>query len=728
MPKNQEFEKIFASFVSRYGAKKGEDAYSAWLSKKGYDDTKPLSGQKKESKEHLCLIRGVEIKEGDQDFHVYGLIATDHVDEYDQDPRTAGIPDLIPKVTLDSMASYLNQGLGGYCGVHHSEGRTGEYGALADTKENPAKVVELADGHYGLYVDTKVLKNDAIGMKIVDGFKKGDLNSFSITYDTDNMQTVDFEVVEDKLVRVLTPETKLFGYTAASHPVNPNAIALGFGYKEFKEIMVKPTQVDETKENNPEQKMEDIQKLKADLEAKESALQKKEAEFEAKEREAKEKIVAEQAALELKAKIEAAQKDAVAKFVESKEYTEKIDKMVEEKAKLNTTSSDENVEVKEFLSALQNKGLDAKEKFRYAGNLAVSAGLLMEGGEYKATKPVESKIGNFKTFTTNGRFLEMKGLAIGSNASTYTQAQVELDDVFDPMIWNLLNQDTVLWNFLNKEDKSKQGSNNVTFRVKIGANPVGGFYSGNEVTTGSGVRAKYQTKFKKVKFGVELDGDMKAAAKGSSIGDVWNVEIASTTEDMLSSMNKALYAEKGLETAVEPIGMEYLTDAAGNTTLYGETRTAANGLRFSTTTDNYVSGSAGYSQALVRPVITALVNDGSKMKDLFFVCNKTVGDFVRAYNEAKFKRIDSPTMTRFGFETALFIDGIPVLEDKDCNTDDLFLVDKNHLRIVVWVPPTLELLGKRADSDEGFIKSYYAVYSTAPRRIAQIYGITSAAS
>lgn len=77
--------------------------------------------------------------------------------------------------------------------------------------------------------------------------------------------------------------------------------------------------------------------------------------------------------------------------------------------------------------------------------------------------------------------------------------------------------------------------------------------------------------------------------------------------------------------------------------------------------------------------------------------------------------------TDFGFSTDLFVDGIPVFEDKDCNTDDWFLVDLETHRVAIWVPPTIERLGKTADSEDAFIKMYFATYNRAPRRMVQIY-------
>ena len=42
MPKNSDFDKIYANFISKYGEKEGKNFYYAWLNKNKLDDTKPM--------------------------------------------------------------------------------------------------------------------------------------------------------------------------------------------------------------------------------------------------------------------------------------------------------------------------------------------------------------------------------------------------------------------------------------------------------------------------------------------------------------------------------------------------------------------------------------------------------------------------------------------------------------------------------------------------------------
>ncbi len=406
----------------------------------------------------------------------------------------------------------------------------------------------------------------------------------------------------------------------------------------------------------------------------------------------------------------------------TKKVIERINKMEVKEKVLKPQAEKVEVEVpleiKEFKEIFDTeKNIELKEQFLRAGKLADAMGLLAKGTSSVLTR-------EYKNFGTNGSKLEYKGLGITTNAvdSTYTQSSAELQDVYDPIIYNALNEKTVFWNILAKDDYSNKGNNQVQFVLKTAANTTAAFYDGNSVATANTTRAKYQTKFKKVQVGVSVDGDMIAAARGGPIGDVFALEVQDSVAAMLSVVNAALFAEAGAETSVSPIGLEYITDSAGNTTLYGITRSSTNKLAPDSAGDTYINQSSTIvSMGNLRAAYEHCVTDGSNKSDLIFVTSPTQGILMRGKMDDA-RRYMTDRDTRFGFATDLFIDGIPVFEDKDCNTDDWFCVDMKAHRVAIWVPPTIEKLGKTDDSEGAFIKMYFATYNTAPRRMVQIYG------
>jgi len=731
MIRHVDFQKIQGRFVDQF-EQKGEDMYLSWLSTKGYNDTLPFP-KKSEKKELRCAVRGVEVKEFEDSFHVAGLIATTHIDNLDTQPGVE-IPDMIPKETLEDFANQINTNLESrVMGVHHSEGNpvNPQFYGSADVEKSPAEVIELSDGHYGVYVDTKLDKDKPESVEIANDFITGDLHSFSITYDTNNFKTTDFDWVDDKLVRILQPGTKLYGYTAASNPVNPNAVATGYGFKEFKELVVQNKQDKREDKNMTKEHKEDVLPQEVPEVSKPIVEEKVESVVESKEEVVEEAISEE----EEKEKKEFEEFKAHKKELEKKEFTESVAKLaaedvlnkmeIKEKPLVDNSAPTEHkelsLEVKEFKEILEKPSkLELKEQFRIAAAYADAKGIDWQSS---TTSPAEKR--EYKTFGVVGTKLEFKGLGITTNQNTdtdYLQSSAELQDVYDPVIYNALNQETVTWNLLSKDDFSAKGNNQVQFTLKIAANASAAFYTGNAVASDNVTRLKYQTKFKKLQVGVSVDGDMIAAARGGPVSDVFAQEVMDSTMDMLSVLNLALFAEVGLESAAGVIGFEYITDSAGNTSLYNLTRSAANKLAPDSAGDTYIDGgSAIISMANLRAAKRQAVLEAAKKSNLVYITSFTQGDLLRGKFDDS-RRMLTSRDTDFGFSTDLFVDGIPVFEDKDCNEDDWFLVDLETHRVGIWIPPTIERLGKSADSQEAFIKTYLATYNRAPRRMVQIYG------
>ena len=731
MPKHPDFERIHKRFVKQFGTQ-GNSIYSAFIEKKEYDDTKAFP-KSREKKEKICSIRGVEIKESDLDYHIEGLIASSHIDLLDQE-EGIDIPDMIPKKTLESFAEQINTlEKARVMGVHHSEGNpiNPEYFGKADIDKTPAEVIQLSDGEWGLDVDTKLLKNDPKTPEIIKRFedptREDHLNAFSITYDTNGYLTTDFDWVGDKLVRVLNPETRLFGYTAASNPVNPNAIATGYGFKEFKELVGEKTK--QTKEDEI---------MKKEMKEEEASEEKKEEQSSSEESDQKE-AGSEESAKEEPSQNEGEQKE-FHKWKEEKKALEQKEALDMAADKIATgvlakmeikekVLKDDNApkeqkeipfEIKEFREAIE-KGAEyeIKEQFRRAAAASDKIGLNWQDA---TTGPAEGR--EYKNFGVNGRKLEFKGLGITTNQNTdtdYLQSSAELQDIYDPIIYNALNQETVAWNLLAKDDYSGKGNNQVQFTLKTAANASAAFYTGNAVSTGNVTRLKYQTKFKKLQVGVSVDGDMIAAARGGPVNDVFAQEVMDSTMDMLDVLNAALFAEIGLETASAVIGFEYIADSAGNGSLYNLTRTAANKLSPDSAGDTYITGgSVLVSMPNLRALKRQAVNEGARKRNLVYITNPVQADLLRGKFDDS-RRMLKATDTDFGFSTDLWVDGIPIFEDTDCNTDDWFLIDLETHRAGVWVPPTVERLGKNADSEDAFIKMYVAIYNRAPRRLGMIH-------
>jgi len=617
---------------------------------------------------------------------------------------------------------------------------------------------------YGLYADHMIDKTredfEDLKYRIDNGF----LDSFSIEFMTKNPVTgepVPGAFVEDNadwgIMRTLLPGTELIGDTLTSNPMNEHAIMLKEAFElanTNKHTIARANSIgSDKKETKEEHTMPEDEGKKPEGQdgGAESGAEDEKSSAEAQPatpdahknlpEDVKEKL-RKYDEIEKKEAKEALKKELTEEIKE--DLKKELSKMEpEKKTKMNTASETaiESKEFKEFESAVRcemKESADGRVNFRQAIDkqwkmaseiISMNDSKMFWKAYNHGTTKAEGK--DYSNFTTNGRFLEAKGmfwekkgLGVTSNQNSdtdYLLSAAELSDVFDPVVYNALNQKTTTWGILQKDDFSSKGNHQVQFTLKTLQNQTAEAYTGNSVSTGRTTRLKYQTKFKKYQVGVEVDGDMIAAARGGPMGDVLMQEVRDSTDDLMEVMNQALFAEVGLETAAGVIGFEYICDSAGNTTLYNITRSAANKLSPTTATDTYINGnSADLTKANLRKAIRQAIEEGADLNNLVFVGSPIQYDKMKALYD-DLQRM-APTSARFGFEGRISFEEVPFFYDKDCNDDDVFLVDLETHRIAVWVPPTLEMLGKDSDSEKGFIKTYWCTYNRAPRRMVMIYG------
>lgn len=671
-----------------------------------------FSKGKKESRfTHQSII---EVKEDDS-LVVKGYIATTHFDGQD----------VITKTTLDRWADEINSGIPRANKVSINHNRVPHVAGRGI--EGTAVVKELPDGEFGLYVETIVDKTREDYAEIKYRVENGFLDSFSIEYIAPEETAVDSKTG----ARVLDENTELWGWTLASQPMNENAVMIKELFKE-EDNMVE----EETKPEVTEEKVEDTVQEKP----KEEVAEEKEEKMSEEDMKKKKKAEMEKAAKKKMKEVsdEDYQKLVKVKEMEAKEdikkeillavkedFSKELESLkVETKTKINSEEI-EDKEIKEFKEALESK--DPSFGFKMAGKMVNKI-----GGLKTDTKNIYDRA---LTRSAEGKFnivnnrLEMKGLGITTNQNSdtdYLLSSAELADVFDPVIYNYLNQKVTTWNILPKDDYSMTGNNQVQFTVKTTANTTASAYTGNAVNLGNVGRKKYMTKFKKYQVGIEVDGDMIAAARGGPIGDVFAQEVKDSTDDLMEVMNAALFAEVGLETASGVIGFEYITDSAGNGTLYNIDRSGDSYLAPTSASDTYINGSsANITKAKLREAIRNAIEEGAGLDNLVFVCSPIQYDKIKELYDDHQRYMTN--MARFGFEAIerMSFEGVPVFFDKDCNDDDIFLIDTETHRIGMWVPPTVERLGKDSDSEKAFIKTYFCTYNRCPNRMVQIYSLAT---
>ncbi len=674
------------------------------------------SNSSPKKKEYRFASKGIlSFKELEECMVVEGYVATSHFDGQD----------IVPKETLERWATEINDGnpRSNKVSINHNR----EKHVAGVGIKGTAEVHELSDGHSGLFVKTRIDSSRDDYDKTKHRVENDFLDSFSIEYIASQESRQD-----DNGARILGVDTELHGWTLASQPMNENAVMI----KEIVSSQASATKEEIKIEHKEVNKMtETITEEVPKVEVKEDTLMadklKKLEAYEAKEKEAKHKVEMKEMVMEMLKSPELQKEALEIKSNDEPLIQTKEEPVVETKEK--APLSMEELEFKEMREG--KKKLDIEEKFRRAGMFAEKVGMIEGKGdyiEYKKSTEKENKDGlQFKTFGTNGNKLEFKSLGITTNQNTdtdYLLSAAELSDVFDPVIYDTLNQSTTTYALLRKDDFSNKGNNQVQFVLRTGLpNQTAAFYTGNSVSTSQSTLLKVMTKFKKCQVGVSVDGEMIAAARGGPVGDVFALHVRYGTEDMLTVINSALFGITGAETSASPIGFEYIANSASYTDLYNIARNgdkdsaSYNGLSPDSAGDTYINGSsARISLVNLRSAIEQAEKEGANLGNLVFITHPTQVKLFKGIYDASQRMM--PVSTRFGFEGRPDFEGVPVFSDKDCNSDDWWLIDLDSHRMAVWVPPTLEMLGKRSDADEGFVKTYFATYNWNPRRLVMIYG------
>jgi len=676
---------------------------------------KKVKSKEVDSKETLhSAFAGLDWKElvEAQTFYSKGYAATT---DYDR------VGDILTLDCLEDAANQLNQ-LSNIDAdeVSYRHDRSDPKPIAIATHDSEIEVLADED-QYGLKVTSNHIKThekyDEYAYDVMNGAVKG----YSIEY-----QPVD--VLEDTRVfengdlvsghRIIDKiALRGYGYASGRFIANPNARLIEYGYKEIKSLKEKEkVEVIKVKEDVVMEQTETKEVPVVESAPAQEQIVVKEA-----------PVVAKEQPIDVKEQIAILVKEVL----NDKQFAKEV-ASVEVKEKVLTKEGDdkltsERIEIKEFKEMLSDKTLDVDVKFKEAGLIAEKLGMIKHNGQdsliLKESSVKETGL-SFKQFRTNGSKLEFKGLGITTNQNSdtdYLLSGAELRDVFDPVIYDALNQSTTTWALLRKDDFSNKGNNQVQFILETGANATAGFYTGNSVSTGQSTILKMQTKFKKVQVGVQVDGDMIAAARGGPVGDVFGLHVRLATKTLLNTINSALFANTGLETAAGIIGFQYIADSAGNTSLYNLTRSTTNKLSPASAGDTYINGSSQrISVDNMRKAIEQAVKEGADINNLVFITHPTQERLFKGIYDASQRLM--PTSSRFGFAGRPEFDSVPIFADKDCGNDDWFLVDLDSHRVAIWVPPTLEMLGKSADSVEGFIKCYLATYNVMPRRLVMIYG------
>jgi hypothetical protein len=361
--------------------------------------------------------------------------------------------------------------------------------------------------------------------------------------------------------------------------------------------------------------------------------------------------------------------------------------------------------VKETLQSLSKVGTGTKLSVGYNLNVkCVGKGLKISGVQTKDT------------------------LVTGDNPSSYTQADVEFADVFAPGIIDTFNNQTNLFGFLKKEQHV--GGEHYQWKMVTNKDPnsVSTFVDKNAISVVKNFSSKdnYQTALKIARRGVGVS-DFVNRYSARSLGDLFQMELDLQMKEMMNDVNAALFAEVTDTAGDAPLGLEAVADSAGNTSMYGKTRSVANRLAPGAAADTYLAVGGALTEAALRAKIDQLLIEGSNEEDIAIVAHPRTYTFL--LNLLDGNRRYNTVETQFGFNKKLVAtyDGFPIIRDHSCNNDAIYVIDSGNQGavIVVGMEPRIVELGKTGAAMEAYVQMDFAFVYKQPRRIGMLDTLTS---
>ena len=766
MPIHADYKDEYNAMIAKYGEEKGKSVFYAKMNKQGVDYKKPRPGKSSKKEIKHSFLNGLLVKEDKEDLVVEGFIATDHMDLDN---------DIIPKTTLEKIADKVNRSSqANKVTLHHDRAETTVAGVMKN-----ARVVQTNDGHWGVMVEATVNPAYPGYEDLAKEIEIGTIDGFSIEYETlqshPQLMQVDGKNIEARVLEDLD----IWGAGFASRAMNPEAKITAHTFKEFisfdnKEKLTVEVKKMKKKKEDAQEVVEPTEEPKDDVPKDDSVEEPAEESEESKEKLSKEFLKWKE--MQKKEKLREELRTEILEAVKTMDVLPGRMPFIKEGMPLETKERLEKkeVEFKETVGRMQKFDTELKEMSRkgfskemhsrvtnmmfkeaakiHNMNPSLPIGPMRNGFiegkcETGFTDPGYESMDNAGTAGQNfevkeeyWKALEYKANPLTSTTNqvsdtSYYQASADGADVYDPAIYNLLNDKTTFYGLLKKVDASKYGYR-YGFRTRYSRSTVSGAQAegATALTPSSTGRLRCQQPFVFYYAAVEATGPAIASARATGgIGDLMAAEVRDATLDLMRDINNDLLigGEDGFDDGYECMSLSVLCEKGTSATeLYGLSRNTYHleGNSDALSTENISKGE-------LRKVIRACVAGDSGLQannagayssanpaDLIIVTHHLQKDKILSlFDDAQ--RFNSVS-ARAGFEGMPTFDGIPIHADNQCTNSILFVVDMQNTFLAVQVPPTFTGWSRyNYDTESGFIKTYFNLVCTAPGNNAYVSGL-----
>jgi hypothetical protein len=571
----------------------------------------------------------------------------------------------------------------------------------------PAEVKEYTnakgekDGHWGVWAKTHHNKNHEKFKEILYDVEHGYLPGYSIEYQPGEYSKVSHE---GKTYRFLKSITNFVGYAFAHARMiaNPMAVIQGFGYKELTQ---EEDELMAEEEQAPAEVVEEQPKVEAQEEKVEEVPEVKEEKADAQ--------------------TNISVKELAKKVIDSKEFKESIASMKVENKTLKTKGdAPVNINIKEMNDALA-KGdvISAKEAaLKYAEETDILMKAINDPASYSVGFRMNMDVKVSDKGLKISRMPQTKDtLVIGDNTSSYDQQNVELADVFAPGIIDTFNNQTNLFGFLKKEQHVGGSHHQWKIVTNKDPNSTDTFVAQTDVSVVKNFSNKVnlQTPLKIARRGVSVS-DFINRYSARSLPDLFQLELDLQMSKMMNDVNAALFAEVADGTGTAPLGLEAVADSAGNTTLYGYSRSTANRLSPDAAADTYVAVGGSLTEAVIRTKLDYLETEGVRFGDIAIIASPASRSYLLNLMDGNRRFMTTEAAFGFNRQSVAVYDGVPIIVDSDCNADAIYFIDTASDVIVVGMAPQIVQLAKVGAGVEAYVQMDFAHVYKQPRRIGML--------
>ena len=672
-----------------------------------------------ESKKRLCL-KGLELKEDGEDIVVKGYAATTHPDN---------VGDILSEKAIQQIVDCIND-------TSKVGGNTGSYRSVSlfhdwVKEEDPtldeagfispnAKKVRLDDGHYAAEIEAKInkfYKGNMSPEEIKYRIDNNQIAGFSIEYDTDNSKTktIDYNGEQYRFIEELS-EFGGVGFARARMIANPHAVI----YKEIEERIVKQNkEVEKMSEEEkqsidiPEESSEKLEEVVE--ESNEEEVSEASSEEDSKEEKIEEESSEELESKEVKINIKEIEKSIKKQVLDELKIKSRVIKNTKEDELKMETKEKISLSVKEMKESINNGKVDLLQFKEAASNYFAEhpefdAQLQSTGIPLKTTMKV--KCDGTKLRIVGG--LQVKSvLDQDTNAGAYTESIVEFADLFVPGLVDTFNNQTNLFGALRKVDHL-MGGNQYGWKIKADqASSLSVDPDDPSVVFDPVSKYKLHTAIKEYRVGVSVTDYVMYHAR-ATMGDLLMIEAEARMNDLMRDINNDLFTEQVDTAGNKILGLEAVADSAGNTEMYGKTRSTANRLAPDAAGNTYTEVSGALTTSYMRSAARYVEIEGALRSNLRYVMGAAQRDALFELEDGSIRYGVAP---RLGFDGQPSFDGIPMIIDSSCQTDAVFVIDNESYYIVISRAPQLIGLAKVGAAESAYISVYLAAVYEQPRRI-----------